>query len=1076
MATTCERCGAVAPEGARYCASCGAPLGLPPGAERKLATLVFCDLVGSTELASRLDPEELRRLLARYFEVVRETLTEHGGTVEKYVGDAVMAAFGVPRAYGDDPDRAIAASLALIDRVAALGDGFTVRVGVETGEVLTTGTDGDLAVTGEAVNAAARLQQAAAGGEVLVGGRAARAARRARIEPREPVDAKGFSVPLAAWRAVGTGRDGAQPVTAFVGREDDLELLRLVYRRAARARLPELVTITGEAGVGKTRLIQELFAVLRSEEPAPRVLSGSNPPYGRGIAFWALGEVIRDAAGCRPDEPVSAVRSALARRLRELGADNAEHLAATFGAALGATEAPGDAEDELKRAWRLLIALLAAERPLVIAIDDAHWADEGLLDLIEEAAFRLDDTPLVLICTSRPELLERRPGFGRGARNVTQLELRPIPAPAMAELAETLLDADRRDMAATVAEISGGNPFFAEEVARRLAEDPEAGTGLPETVQGAIAARLDLLPPREKRAIQHAAVLGDRFRAPALADLVGEPIDDAVESLSRKALLRERLAEAEGRYSFRHQLIREVAYGSLPRAERARLHERAAEGLARRAPGRAAELAELIAFHRIQAAELDPNPGRRRRAVAATLEAAEALFRRGASQRSQHLYEQAAELTSDREVRIEAVAAAAAVALRRFRGDEAVRLLRAMAAVAEEAGDETSAASAYAFAVETATRMSGITGMVPESELREMLGRGKALAAAADPATRALLVLDEGWIAWARDDDEGMVGPAREGLALARQAGDPVVLSSALDAVSASAWTAGRFHEAVEHVRERLVVLERQAPDEPRLEIERSDTLHMMVESLIQVGAYRDARDYATQARELDLDRGVVYSGWARAMLPSFYLGDWDEVLTMGKRVREAWTAMERPPSAFMAGAIASAGAVLGYRGDERAFGDWMSFASEMTGALRGERGTQAIGIVTLRADVALHRGELSEAVQIVTSEPAASVFWWRPSYLATRAEALVRAGESDAAAAVQEGEAGAGDNPHAQAIAARARGLLEDDEGLLRDAMATFERIECPYQTARTGWFLGGEDRRRAEATFAELGATLPG
>ena len=1071
MATTCERCGAVAPEGARYCASCGAPLGLPPGAERKLATLVFCDLVGSTELAARLDPEELRRLLARYFEVVRETLTEHGGTVEKYVGDAVMAAFGVPRAYGDDPDRAIAAALALIDRVAALGDGFTVRVGVEMGEVLTAGTDGDLAVTGEAVNAAARLQQAAAGGEVLVGARAARAARRARIEPRDSVDAKGFSMPLVTWRAVGTGRDGAQPVTPFVGREDDLELLRLVYRRAARARVPELVTITGEAGVGKTRLVQELFGVLRSDEPAPRVLTGSNPPYGRGIAFWALGEVVRDAAGCRPDETVSAVRSALAHRLRELGAEDAEHLAGTFGAALGATEAPGDVEDELKRAWRLLVALLAAERPLVVAIDDAHWADEGLLDLIEEAAFRLDDAPLVLICTSRPELLERRPGFGRGARNVTQLELRPIPAPAMAELVETLLDADRRDMAGA----SGGNPFFAEEVARRLAEDPEAGRGLPETVQGAIAARLDLLSPLEKRVIQHAAVLGDRFRARALADLVGEPVDEALEALSRKAVLRERVAEAEGRYSFRHQLIREVAYGSLPRAERARLHERAAEGLARRAAGRAAELAELVAFHRVQSAELDPNAGRRRRAVGATLDAAEVLFRRGASQRSQHLYEQAAELAADPEVRIEALAAAAAVALRRFRGDEAVRLLRAMAAAAEAAGDDASAASAYAFAVETATRMSGITGMVPDEQLREMLKRGKALAAAADPATQALLVLDDAWMAWTRDDDEGMIGPAQEGLMLARQAGDPVVLSSALDAVSASAWTEGRFHEAVEHVRERLVVLERQAPDEPRLEIERSDTLHMMVESLLQVGAYREARDYATQARELDLDRGVVYSGWARAMLPSFYLGEWDEVLAMGKRVREAWTAMERPPSAFMAGAVASAGAVFGYRGDERALDDWMSFATEMMGGLLVRTG-QAIGIVTLRADVALHRGELSEAVEIVTSEPDASVFWWRPSYLGTRAEALVRARESDATAAVREAEAGAGDNPYAQAIAARARALLEADERRLRDAMGTFERLECPQQAARTAWLLGGEDRRRAQATFAKLGATLPG
>jgi class 3 adenylate cyclase len=1073
MAASCDRCGAEAPEAARFCANCGAPLALPAGAERKLATLLFCDLVGSTELAASLDPEELRQVLGRYFDVVRTTLAEHGGTVEKYVGDAVMAAFGVPRAYGDDPDRAIAAGLALVDRVAALGDRLTVRVGVETGEVLTAGGDGDLAVTGEAVNAAARLQQAAAAGEVLVGARAARAARRARTEAHPPVDAKGFSAPLAAVRAIAVERDGDRPTTPFVGREDDLELLRLVCRRAARARAPELVTITGEAGVGKTRLVEELFDVLRGEDPPPRVLSGSNPPYGRGIAFWALGEILRDAAGCRPDEPVSAVREALAQMLRELGADDPEHLAATFGAALGATSATGDVEDELKRAWRLLVALLAAERPLVIAIDDAHWADDGLLDLIEEVAFRLDDAPLVLICMSRPELLERRPGFGRAARNVTQLELRPISPPAMAELAATLLDAERRDMASVVAEASGGNPFFAEEVARRLAEDPESGAGLPETVQGAIAARLDLLPSAEKRAIQYAAVLLDRFRAPALADLLGEPADERLGALARKALLREQVAE--GRYSFRHQLIREVAYGSLPRAERARLHERAAEGILRRAPERGAELAELVAYHRVQAAELEPNPVRQRRAVGASLDAAEALFRRGASKRSQHLYEQAADLASDPDARIEALAAAATVALRRFRGDEGVRLLREMAAAAEAVGDDASAASAYAFAVETATRMRGITGLIPEHELRDMLERGKERARAADPATRALLVLDEAWVSWTLDDEESMVAPAEEGLALARRAGDAVVLSSALDAVSASAWNKGRYAQAVEHVRERLALLERQAPDEPRLEIERSDTLHMMVESLVQVGAYREALEYAAQARELDLDRGVVYSGWARAMPPSFYLGDWDNVVAMGKRVRKAWKAVDHPPSSFIAGSIATAGAVLGFRGDERRCEEWMEFAAEMTGELRADRAGQTIGIATLHADVALHRGDLQKAVELLAL-PTRFVFWWRPVYLATRAEALARAGEPEAAAALAAAEEGAGDNIHARALVARAWGLLETDEQRLREALATFDRIECPYQAARTRWLLGGDERARAEETFRKLGATLPG
>src|SRR3954452_20336415 len=243
MSQVCARCGASAAADARFCASCGAPLEPLEGAERKLATMVFADLVGSTELATGLDPEELRRRLAPFFEVARTTLEEHGATVEKIVGDAVMAVFGVPRAYGDDPDRAVAAALALMNRVAVAGDGLSLRVGVETGEVLAFERAGDLTVTGEAVNAAARLQQAAGPGEVLVGEPAASACRAAELEERAPIDAKGFPAPLLVWRAVAGGAQRPQETTRFVGRQDDLDLLLLIYRRAARERVPELVTV-----------------------------------------------------------------------------------------------------------------------------------------------------------------------------------------------------------------------------------------------------------------------------------------------------------------------------------------------------------------------------------------------------------------------------------------------------------------------------------------------------------------------------------------------------------------------------------------------------------------------------------------------------------------------------------------------------------------------------------------------------------------------------------------------------------------------------------------------------------------
>jgi class 3 adenylate cyclase len=1034
--------------------------------------MVFADLVGSTELAASLDPEALRRRLGPFFEIARATLEEHGGTVEKFVGDAVLAVFGVPRTHGDDPDRAVAAALALVDRISHSGDGLAVRVGVETGEVLALDSAGDLSVTGEAVNAAARLQGAAAENEVLVGGRAARSCRQARLEPRGEVEVKGFPRPLAVWQAVAAGGPGRRRETPFIGRDEDVDLLRLIYRRAVRERLPELVAITGDAGIGKTRLATELIASLRQANPAPEVLVGRNPPYGRGIAFWALEEILRSAAGASADDPVAEVRAALARRLRAAGADDADQLAAALSTALGGDERDGDVEDELKRAWRRMVALLAEERPLVIGIDDAHWADDGLLDLIEEAAFSVEGAPLVILCTSRPELLERRPGFGRGARNVTQIELRPLPRDATAELASTLLAGGNPDLVRRVAEVSGGNPFFAEEVAQRLAEDPAAAAEerLPETVQAAIAARLDLLPPGEKRAIQYAGVLGPGFLGEALADLLGEPPGPALEALARKALIQERVAEGRGRYGFRHQLIREVAYASLPKVERVRLHERAADGILARAGEHHTELAELVAFHRVRAAELEATPRRASQALRATLEAAEAVFRRGATLRSQHLYEQAATLAGSPAERVAALRSAAAVAVRRFRGDEAVRLLRETATVAEEAGDSATAVTAYARAVEIATRMRGITGWLPESELAKLLERGRELSGAADPPTRALLVLDEAWLAWAFDRPEEIDGPACDGLELARAAGDVAVLSSALDAASANAWHGGRFAEAVEHNRERLELLDRLPRAGPTYEIERSDALHMMVESSVQGGAFREALTYAARARELDLNRGVVYSGWSRAMLPSFFLGEWEDVLAMGKRVREALTALEKPPSAFMAGSIATAGAVLGYRGDEQGFEDWMEFAAEI-----GGEGGQVLGITTMRADVAMHRGRISEAVEILKRGYGGFLFWWRPLFLATRAEVLVVADDGAAQTALAEARAGIGDNPYAGALVLRASALLDGDEGALRQALAAFEGMEAPYQAARTGWLLGGDARAEAERALDRLGATLP-
>src|SRR4051794_4038818 len=637
--------------------------------------MLFADLVGSTRLATQLDPEDLRGRLEPFFEAARGALEQHGGTVEKYIGDAVMAVFGAPVAHGDDPDRAGAAGLEVARRVGELDEELAVRVGIETGEVLSIPEAGNLRVTGEAVIAAARLQQAAQPGEVLVGERAARACRRARLEGNGAVEAKGIEEALGAYRAIAVEPETELSGIPLIGRDDDMEMLRLIARRAARERLPQLVTVIGEAGIGKTRLGAELFRELRSDPGPWRTMVGRSPPYGEGIAFWALGEILRDAADLSTDAPPEEVEQSLRDLLSELGADDAASLAAGLTVAIrGRPDC--DAEEELSRAWRRFVALLASDRPLAIGVDDAHWADEGTLEMLEDVAFGLHDAPVLVLCTSRPELAERRPEFGRSARNNTQLELLALDHDSATHLASLLLPQDRQGDAARVADAAGGNPFFTEEVTQRIGDDGDgtAPERLPDTVQAAIAARIDQLPSEEKRALQQAAVLGHTFSRGPLRDLLGADPNDWLWSLRRRALIQERPGSEAGHYVFRHQLIREVAYSSLPRKDRAELHERAVDAL--RAGSEFAERPELIAYHLDHAQQLDPSVERRAAAREAVASAADAAVRRGATGRGRQLYEDAARLADEGTERHDALVAAAEVALRGWRGGPGVGPLR----------------------------------------------------------------------------------------------------------------------------------------------------------------------------------------------------------------------------------------------------------------------------------------------------------------------------------------------------------------------------------------------------------------
>jgi class 3 adenylate cyclase/predicted ATPase len=1037
------------------------------GGERKIATMLFADLVGSTKLATQLDPEDLRGRLEPFFEAARNALEQHGGTVEKYIGDAVMAVFGAPVAHGDDPDRAVAAGLAVAERVSELDGELRVRVGIETGEVLSVQAAGDLRVTGEAVNAAARLQQAAEPGEVLVGERAARACRRARLEANGAVEAKGIPQALGAYRAVAVESETELSPIPLIGRDDDLEMLRLIARRAARERLPQLVTVIGDAGIGKTRLGAELFRELRSDPDSWRTIVGRSPPYGEGIAFWALGEILRDAAGLSTDAQAEKVEESLRDLLGELGAEDAPSLAAGLTIAIRG-KPDCDAEDELKRAWRRFVSLLASERPLAIGVDDAHWADEGTLELLEDVAYGLHDAPIVVLCTSRPELAERRPQFGRAARNSTQLEILPLDHDSATQLAELLLPEDHRADARRIADAAGGNPFFTEEVSRRIGESGADGADgtLPDTVQAAVAARIDQLPPEEKRTLQYAAVLGHTFSEGPLRDLLGEDPSDPLWSLRRRALVQERRGSEAGHYVFRHQLIRDVAYNSLPRRERATLHERAVEAL--RAGEPFAERPELIGYHLDHANELDSTDQRRRAAREALVEAADAAVRRAAAARGRQLYEEAARLTDDGEERYGALVAAAEVALRGWRGDHGMRLFREAGETAERAGDNGRAAAAYARSVEIGSRMHGITGDPSVRELASILKRGHELADEDDVPTCARLRLDDAWLAWMGKDPEAMAGPAREGLVLARRTDDPQLLQNALDAATASDWLQSRQREAVEHTRERIELLD-AAPRSHALDVEISDALHMMVLCLMQVGEFREALEYAKRGAEVDRSRGVEMAEYQRELMPNFFLGEWDRAIELGESSRRAWDEGGRPPMGSFATPAACTAAIYGFRGEDAAAEDWMRHARDLS----SNDAEQKSGVVMFDIQLEVHRGNFDDAAAIGSNPMGSSN--WNAAYTCIRAEAFVRAGRDDAGDAIAWAESGVGQDRYAQAILLRARALHTGEDAPLHESNALFEEMECPFQAARTAWLLGGSDREQAAETFERLGAKPP-
>ena len=828
--------------------------------ERKLATVLFVDLVDSTALITGADPEVVRRRVQSFFDRVSHCVITHGGIVEKFAGDAVMAAFGIPQAHEDDAERAVRAGLAILDAVEELE--LAARVGVESGEVVAEDGEATFA-TGEAVTLAARLEQVAEPGQLLIGPGAHRLTlSRVEVEELGPVKLKGLAEPVWAWRAVGANGGGArmQAVRApLVGRDAELELLTNTFERALRDRRAHLFTVYGDPGVGKSRLAREFAATLEGAT----VLSGRSLPYGEGVTYWPLAEMVKGAAGIADDDPLEDA----IEKLRAFCEDEA--VADLLGLASGVLEAVKGERSQQEIAWaaREWVERMAQDQPLVLAFEDIHWAEEPLLELIEHLSAWVREAPLLLVCLARTELLDIRPGWGGGRVRATAIELEPLGREDSEELVEALLtDGELPEHARQeLLDKTEGNPLFVEETMRMLAEEGfECVDRIPDTVQALIAARIDRLPPEAKVLLQRAAVVGRVFWAGALERLspelesIEQPLDDL---LLRDFVMHESHSSIRGEdaYRFKHVLIREVAYGGLSKSARAAYHAGFAEWLKERA---GEELLEIRAYHLDHAtqllAELDGSaPEELREEAAAALEGAgERALAREANRSARQLLLRSTQLEP--------------TLRRRYLAAKAASRLSDLPAVSREMEEVCSAAGE---ADDRWTQGRALIALAETAVLRDA-----DLPRAQDRVERALEVLEDddhagrfqaltvrSTIAWARghlDEQEAVV---RKALEVARRAGRKDFESEAADTLASVYLARLQLDEAQPLVDQALLLAEESGSPAARGRALRyAGQLHLARRSLDEAEfALEAAREYLAEAGAAwALGRTLNYAAW----------------------------------------------------------------------------------------------------------------------------------------------------------------------------------------------------------------------
>ena len=1038
----CAACGVENQPDARFCSACGARLeaGRPARETRKTVTVVFCDLVRSTELGEQLDPEALRRVLTRYFDAMRTVLERHGGTVEKFIGDAVMAVFGVPQLHEDDALRAVRAAdemrgaLNRLNEDLATEMGLTIsaRIGVNTGPVVTVQV-GEGLVAGDTVNTAARLEQAAEPGTILLGQSTYRLVRDAvKVEPLEELKVKGKGEALAAVRLLSVDplaeAHARRLDSPMVGRRSELALLTQSYERAVSQRACQLFTLLGAAGVGKSRLVAEFLASVSGEAA---VLRGRCLPYGEGITYWPIAEAVRSAAGIGNDDSRTEAQAKLGELVTGPDGDRVAPLIAEL---MGLVEG-ASAQEDLFWAVRTLLETLATERPLVAVIDDIHWAEPTLLDLIDYVADWSRDSPILLLCPTRPELLDARSGWGGGKLNAASVLLDPLGSDASEELMGNLvggaaLPATLRERISQAAE---GNPLFVEEMVGMLVDegrllrrndhyelvDQAEELTVPPTIQALLSARLERLSTRERSAAERGAVIGRVFELPAVVELsrdggTGNGDTDLAEvrmdllALVRKELVRpdRSMSGRDESFRFRHQLIRDAAYGGLPKEERATLHERFATWLERRAGERLAEYEEIVGYHLEQAHRYRREVGLAPtdddqladRAARHLMSAGRKAVARSDARGTLNLLARARELLAPADPERVMVALDLAQALGDAGTAEQIeRMLNEAAAEAAALGDEQIQAHLT------------VMGRLLAGRLVEGRWRG-------GPSD----------VTWANETEP----LARQAIALFTAAADEQGLARAWRLLGHLGWARGRIsdeeqavEEALRHARaagdareeaELLYILTRdlvQGPTPVSDAIARCDKIvaefagdrtiesymfHALGHLRARLGDFDAAREFVRRYRSMQWESGQVTAYWFSAEVAAdveMVAGEWQRAIDALAEARDNLTAaasIQMLHLAMLVRAYAAAGMT-----DEAE----QTAREPLAGQHWASRGLAAAAVARIRAG----QGGLDEALPLI--EEATQAFGrtdfvsWHADVLVDRAEVMRLAGRPDESA-----------------------------------------------------------------------------